>query len=1386
MLSRLLKIGLGLNLIWALGSSPLRAQLDPRLQAGKTDFLDLYQAGVRAQVKPEIVTLLDFSGSMNAIMFHPSFPNRADDEETYGTYYRVRVVLKSDFSGLEPASAVWRDWNPANFTALTSDGVNYTFRQIGLVKPNGDLVTDADAGSHVSDTTEWPRSSLGKKHVLNWIRAASHIRVEATFGATVRTLDLPIPWTVLDASSTGVPLQANYITDTKTSTKIELDTTHRGSDSSYRYLDETNSDFIAYIGASAGVPLYRLRYIAWLFSAKDASGNYIIPDVGTAKAFKNGIPARTRLQAIKEAVIRTWIKYQDKVFWVMRGLATPPKDYSYDTTTNTPAGIALPPGNATSGAEANWLLFNSDPIKGAQRLSKLVASGGTPLTRSMTHSYFQFQDPSPWDRVHKKNSEDDDQRPVDCLKHFLIAFTDGVPNPDDRDEADEANQPYGAGAAEGNKTIAASGLSSLDFKEKHWNIPTMAGVAAHGGDERVGWIRDPNSQSTGNSGYPHDFAPFFIKTRKDTDNVVTTFSTPHPIQTMTVGVSLGSNYDNSGNELNPATDSTSPKFRLLAAATFGDPLKSSASDLNVSTKKAFEANSNGTAKEGSVYYFDARDAQSLSSNLDKAIYAATQIAQVGVASAPVVPFSGLALARQIYLGNFQVPDSGPVWPGDLMMFPTHTEGLKTQILTNAGTVVDSLAPETSSDEAQWSAKKLMNVTDFWKNRTVYTRPSATVAVPSPGLVNFTDQAGTDFEAFKNELPAGSDSDRQKLVSWMRGADTSQPSPYVNRPNLMGDIIGSAPAVLEYGPDSSLASKVGAEMSKPGARLRVVFVGTNSGYLHAFGEFSWDEQVTVGAGSIGVTKAKAVELWSFLPTDFLPYIDYQQNSANPHRFMVDGTPSVYHLDLPATGKRSGNGKIDNNEKAVVVFGLRKGGRSYYALDVSDPLNPKMAWALRPDEATTMPDSRIISGTPANVRTLVQNMGFSTALPAMGRVLFTEGGGRRVKSATFLGGGNSVPEVEAFFKDGSGNAIPLGRSVFALETFTGNILQSWDLSGKTGIGPISAGVIPFEFFMGSGFVQRAYFTDKNGGVWALGSGQHSSTSPFTEFRLDSNDLDRWTDSGAIGGTPMIRKVYQGPTNDLHSTLPAPFNIGAFPVYRTTDPKVAPTAVGIAFVSGDRNNPVDLFYGAGKAPTRHRMNVVFDRQDSSAATDANGIQTGDMADMSAQTDPAADIINVSKASYYLKSKKGYYIDFPTPTTVGTKTYIPKGINEPTVLAGVLFYSYFKPTSGDLCSPGSGLTRSWRVCDVINPVVSNAAGGTSVVCTPGFVMEWAGVASNFGARGTVAVNQAGGVLKAGAGGDSGSGANEDKKVGIGTATGSYSETFPKPRVWRTVHGEN
>ena len=68
--------GLVLALFLALAGQPLRAQFDTRLQAGNTDFLDLYQQSTSASVKPEIATIFTPGKSrlISSIAVTPSMP----------------------------------------------------------------------------------------------------------------------------------------------------------------------------------------------------------------------------------------------------------------------------------------------------------------------------------------------------------------------------------------------------------------------------------------------------------------------------------------------------------------------------------------------------------------------------------------------------------------------------------------------------------------------------------------------------------------------------------------------------------------------------------------------------------------------------------------------------------------------------------------------------------------------------------------------------------------------------------------------------------------------------------------------------------------------------------------------------------------------------------------------------------------------------------------------------------------------------------------------------------------------------------------------------------------------------------------------------------------
>lgn len=1493
---RLLLISLGL----ALAALPARAQLDPRLQVSKTDFLDIYQAGNSTPLKPEIGTVFDFSGSMNRLMFAAAYPNQAGDDDRIDTQSRYLDVMVqiTKVSGVYKLSGLMLN-NTAS-TTVTAVGTNYTwmisgvncsFKGLGLVRPDGKYVTAADAAAAALATTSVNdptgvgayilNRANGAADARNWVRAASHARFACTSGTITRVIDLPLNWAILP-NGTNAPLPTSYpinplpritTTDPKTNLVYDLDTTYLGSPSGNSMLGtagSTNADggySTARIGNSSyNVMLYRSRYLQWLYFGVDASGKYAIPDIygstsgsststtayptdpsGSLPPFKNGIPNVNRIQAVKIAAIRTWLSYQDRVFWAFRILGY---GFNGSTTatadTDSPTTIPIPGGSITSNSNSNtypngylddgsWYLLNGDTDNGVKAISKCVATTGTPLTQTTAQEMMQFQDVnSPFQRVETlydpTGVKDNSNAIMDCSKHFFILFTDGVPNESPSPvEIYPDSFPYISSASAGNAKVILD-PTQLDPPNTFWNTVSMAGAAAHLSDPKNGGMALPSSAYPG-YGSPSQFVPFSILSRTNLNGGGSiTFTNPHPIQTMTVGINLGENWPSgTPNPINPsinppypiATDVTAPKFRLLAAATVGDPAKAS---WDIATAQPYPTDGT-TPGPDNVFYFDGRSPDAIIKGLGLAFNNAVNLSNQGTAAAPTIPPVGLALSNQVYLGNFTVPKTGgPVWSGDLFMYSTYSTATNTYLIDNTGTAIT----QPNATNAQWAASNIFTTGGKqWSQRNIWTRIPANSSLLSPGLIRFQDQtqSSTNYTTLKPFVGpiTLTDTQRNALMDFVMGADLGTTGPaYKNRADIMGDIIDSAPTTLEYNWNeyksavlsvSSILSSAAAGIPATSTpRFRLVFVGDNQGLLHAFGELSWSTPVLIQDPSfptdptkkitIPVTHGAVDELWAFLPTDFLANLNYLQVSTNFHRFMVDGSPYAYLLDLPASNAISGNGVVDNSpvqERAMVIFGLRKGGRSYYALDVSDPTTPKLGptqsaagWAIRADEATLIPTSAMGGSVSlATAQKVVGNMGFSSSQPFIGRVLYDGGApAQSIRDAVFLGGGLSTPDVDAQFPDSGGKPTPLGRSAMAVDVNTGQYLMLWDLTNASSLssstaipGPVAAGVVPVSLNLSSGLVSRAYFTDYGGNLWAVGSTQ-PGTGLFSGFRNDTNLLDHWTTDGNkinSGVTAPVRLVYtQGPNNGIFSTLPAPFLMGAFPSVRTSDPKVAPFALGIAINTGDRNNPQDRAYTSTNIePTQHRLTVLFDRQDSrDLGLDATGIQTSQLSDFTLQANPSAPVITEGDPTFYLNNGYGYYLNYPPALKPnGTASgFVTKAINDPAVVAGTLFFSYFTPQAfSNPCAPGNGQTTSSRIQDVIHPYFPgfSAPPVSQSLFNSGVVATFSGVATNYSPQGTSSVTQ-GGMMPI-------PGTNTTGLAIIVLAT-HRGQRFPRPRTWRVV----
>ncbi len=169
-----------------------------------------------------------------------------------------------------------------------------------------------------------------------------------------------------------------------------------------------------------------------------------------------------------------------------------------------------------------------------------------------------------------------------------------------------------------------------------------------------------------------------------------------------------------------------------------------------------------------------------------------------------------------------------------------------------------------------------------------------------------------------------------LVGYLRGRtgledDVGSPElSFRGRDSAMGDIVNAETVFLRDSPNDYVDAgyetfKSSIVPSYLARREGVLFGAANDGMLHAF-------NATTGR-----------ELWAYVPTVVLPNLYKLADKNYAHEFYVDGTPIV------------GDVYDGSNWRTILVGGLNKGGKGYYALDVTDPANPKALWEFCDDSA-----------------------------------------------------------------------------------------------------------------------------------------------------------------------------------------------------------------------------------------------------------------------------------------------------------------------------------------------------------------------------------------------------------------------------------------------------
>jgi type IV pilus assembly protein PilY1 len=97
-------------------------------------------------------------------------------------------------------------------------------------------------------------------------------------------------------------------------------------------------------------------------------------------------------------------------------------------------------------------------------------------------------------------------------------------------------------------------------------------------------------------------------------------------------------------------------------------------------------------------------------------------------------------------------------------------------------------------------------------------------------------------------------------------------------------------------------------------------------------------VTASEAAVAADTLIGQEIWAYIPTMVMPnlYKLADKSYANKHRYFVDGSPTSG--DICTANCTLGTATW----KTILVGALGRGGRGYYALDITDPTSPKALW------------------------------------------------------------------------------------------------------------------------------------------------------------------------------------------------------------------------------------------------------------------------------------------------------------------------------------------------------------------------------------------------------------------------------------------------------------
>lgn len=462
------------------------------------------------------------------------------------------------------------------------------------------------------------------------------------------------------------------------------------------------------------------------------------------------------------------------------------------------------------------------------------------------------------------------------------------------------------------------------------------------------------------------------------------------------------------------------------------------------------------------------------------------------------------------------------------------------------------------------------------------------------------------DALLSSLLGGTAQEREKHLKWAVGQDVDDDNNNNNttekRADLMGDPLHSKPLVLSYGSSDTR-----------------VLIGTNHGFLHMFK----DKGDTVE------------ESWAYMPQELIrniPELRRNQNG-NPKVYGVDGVPVSFFKDS------NGNGKVDGDDKVWVFFGLRRGGNSYYALDLTIPDDPKLMWRI---DSNTNGFAELAQSWSTPVVTYIEAHGDKPVL------IFGAGFSTNKDSRTPTGVDNE------------------GRGVFIVDAQTGQLIKAIGSNGEHSVAA-AVSILDSDY---DGFTDRLYFADTGGNIWRSDL-VGTETSNWSVFKFAALGGVTAEDDRRFFNEPVVARAIMRQVEDVTTTIDG----------ETTTITTRADAPFDAIVIGSGSRPHPLYNGSNDMLFMLRdLNTVtrtFTVDDTPEPITLNDLfQITD-------TSPRSTREQMEELQKDLTATKGWY--FPLSSS-------EKSLSSALVLSGIAFFTSYIPnveSNEESCSLSTGEGR-------------------------------------------------------------------------------------------------